>query len=139
MNAGYVPSLQDAAANKFIQERFVPKLVAAGIALAVDILRKPDVDAHPGLAIINKADEVDAALIIVTPHEHEFVEVSRLTRSLACCLLERCAERHACSAGDGGAAGESEVRLAGCCSLRRAGCPGQPGLCEVPMLAGAVS
>ena len=53
----------------------MPKLVASGITLVVDIVRKPDETSHPGLAIIKKAEEIDAALIIVTPHEHEFVEV----------------------------------------------------------------
>ena len=53
----------------------MPKLVAAGITLVVDILRKPDENSHPGLAIIKKAEEVDAAMIVITPHEHEFVEV----------------------------------------------------------------
>lgn len=70
--------LQDVAANKFIQERFIPKLVAAGITTVVDIVRKPDDNAHPGAAIVKKADEIDAATIVVVPHEHEFVEVCAL-------------------------------------------------------------
>ncbi len=68
-------ALQEVAANKFIQERFVPKLTAAGITVVVDIVRKPDENAHPAAAIVKKADEVDAACIVVVPHEHEFVEV----------------------------------------------------------------
>lgn len=68
-------ALQEVAANKFIQERFVPKLTAAGITVVVDIVRKPDENAHPATAIVKKADEVDAACIVVVPHEHEFVEV----------------------------------------------------------------
>jgi hypothetical protein len=67
--------MQEVAANAFIQERFVPKLVAAGITLMVDIVRKPDEHCHPGMAIVKKAEAIDAALIVVCPHEHEFVEV----------------------------------------------------------------
>ena len=70
-----MPCLQDEAANKFIQERFVPKLVASGITLVVDVVRKPDETSPPGLAIIKKAEEIDAALIVIAPHEHEFMEV----------------------------------------------------------------
>jgi hypothetical protein len=66
---------QESAANKFIQERFIPKLVAAGITTVVDIVRKPDENSPPGAAIVKKADEIDAAAIVVVPHEHEFVEV----------------------------------------------------------------
>ena len=53
----------------------MPKLVAAGITLVVDIARKPDEDSHAGQAILIKAEEIDAALIVITPHEHEFIEV----------------------------------------------------------------
>ncbi|CAL8462436.1 g1969 [Coccomyxa elongata] len=66
----------EVAANKFIQERFVPKLTAAGITVVVDIVRKPDENVHPATAIVKKADEVDAACIVVVPHEHEFVEAA---------------------------------------------------------------
>ena len=68
-------ALQEVAADKFIQERFVPKLVAAGITLMVDIVRKPGEHCHPGMAIVKTADQIDAALIVICPHEHEFVEV----------------------------------------------------------------
>ena len=67
--------MQEVAANKFIQERFVPKLVAAGITVVVDIVRKPSDESHPAAAIVKKADEIDAACIVCVPHEHEFVEV----------------------------------------------------------------
>ncbi len=67
--------MQEVAANRFIQERFVPKLVAAGITVVVDIVRKPSDEAHPASAIVKKADEIDAACIVCVPHEHEFVEV----------------------------------------------------------------
>ena len=93
LSPGIVLALQDVAANKFLQERFVPKLVASGIALSVDVVRKPDVFAHPGEAIIKRADEIDAALIVVTPHEHEFVEVSSFKPHpllLSCSAFERC-------------------------------------------------
>jgi hypothetical protein len=66
---------QEVAANKFIQERFIPKLVAAGITTVVDVVRRPDENSHPGAAIVKKADEIEAAVIVLTPHEHEFVEV----------------------------------------------------------------
>ena len=51
-------SPQEAAANKFIQERFVPKLTSAGITLVVDIVRRPNDNDHVGAAIVKKADEV---------------------------------------------------------------------------------
>ncbi|KAK9906825.1 hypothetical protein WJX75_008678 [Coccomyxa subellipsoidea] len=66
----------EVAANKFIQERFVPKLVAAGITVVVDIVRKPSDESHPAAAIVKKADEIDAACIVCVPHEHEFVEAA---------------------------------------------------------------
>ena len=66
----------EAAANKYIQERFVPKLVAAGIVVVVDIVRRPDDEAPQGAAIVKKADEVDAATIVLCPHEQDFKEVS---------------------------------------------------------------
>ena len=53
----------------------MPKLVASGITLVVDVVRKLDETSPPGLAIIKKAEEIDAALIVIAPHEHEFVEV----------------------------------------------------------------
>ncbi|CAL5227724.1 g10737 [Coccomyxa viridis] len=64
----------EAAANKYIQERFVPKLVAAGIVVVVDIVRRPDDEAPQGAAIVKKADEVDAATIVLCPHEQDFKE-----------------------------------------------------------------
>ena len=66
----------EAAANKYIQERFVPKLVAAGIVVCVDIVRRPDDDAPQGAAIVKKADEVDAATIVICPHQQDFSEVT---------------------------------------------------------------
>ncbi len=62
----------EVAANKYIQERFVPKLVSAGIVVAVDIVRRPDDESPQGAAIVKKADEIDAACIILCPHEQDF-------------------------------------------------------------------
>lgn len=50
----------------------MPKLVAAGIVVAVDIVRRPDDDSPQGAAIVKKADEIDAATIVICPHEQDF-------------------------------------------------------------------
>ena len=65
----------EAAANKYIQDRFVPKLVAAGIVVCVDIVRRPDEESPQGAAIVKKADEIDAATIVLCPHAQDFTEV----------------------------------------------------------------
>ena len=67
----------EAAANKYIQERFVPKLVAAGIVVCVDIVRRPDEESPQGAAIVKKADEIDAACIVLCPHTQDFTEVCK--------------------------------------------------------------
>ena len=54
----------------------MPKLVAAGIVVAVDIVRRPDDDAPQGAAIVKKADEIDAATIVICPHQQDFSEVT---------------------------------------------------------------
>ena len=71
----------EAAANKYIQERFVPKLVAAGIVVCVDIVRRPDDESPQGAAIVKKADEIDAATIVLCPHQQDFTEVRARGRS----------------------------------------------------------
>ena len=72
----------EAAANKYIQERFVPKLVAAGIVVCVDIVRRPDDESPQGAAIVKKADEIDAATIVLCPHQQDFTEVCKPDASL---------------------------------------------------------
>ena len=53
----------------------MPKLVAAGIVVVVDIVRRPDDEAPQGASIVKKADEIDAATIVLCPHEQDFKEV----------------------------------------------------------------
>ena len=85
----------EAAANKYIQERFVPKLVAAGIVVAVDIVRRPDEEAPQGAAIVKKADEIDAATIVVCPHEQDFKSEVMHSGSSACVHSSmRCSNMH---------------------------------------------
>jgi len=44
-----------AAANEYIQERFVPKLVAAGIMVAVNTVKRLDDNTPQEAAIVKKA------------------------------------------------------------------------------------
>ena len=42
----------------------------------LDIVRRPDDDAPQGAAIVKKADEIDAATIVICPHQQDFSEVT---------------------------------------------------------------
>ena len=55
----------------------MPKLVAAGIVVCVDIVRRPDEESPQGAAIVKKADEIDAATIVLCPHQQDFTEVGK--------------------------------------------------------------
>jgi nucleotide-binding universal stress UspA family protein len=61
-------------ATKFIQERFVPKLTAAGITVVVDVLRRPTEDSHPGAALVVHAHKVKAATTVLATHARDFGE-----------------------------------------------------------------
>jgi len=83
LRAYYQEKSLEVAANKYIQERFVPKLVSAGIVVAVDIVRRPDDESPQGAAIVKKADEIDAACIILCPHEQDFGSEGAFLTSVA--------------------------------------------------------
>lgn len=88
----------------------MPKLVAAGIVVVVDIVRRPDDEAPQGASIVKKADEIDAATIVLCPHEQDFSEVTHpctlpvdITPALFSCGQQpECADRACAPAlGDG--------------------------------------
>ena len=56
--------------------------MAAGIVVVVDIVRRPDDDSPQGAAIVKKADEIDAACIVLCPHTEDFKEVQRPSLSV---------------------------------------------------------
>ncbi len=61
--------------------------MAAGIVVVVDVVRRPDDNSPQGAAIVKKADEIDAACIVMCPNTEDFKEVQHPPLSVQVVVL----------------------------------------------------